>query len=104
MIRTTAEASNTRLAISAGTVPADQHLRRRVKGPLALLVCQSLKVGEGLAASLVGIAAAGLLQVTEGLLAEAAVVPACPQLQLLVQGIGQVADLECCHRTPCRIS
>jgi len=104
MIRTTAEASNTRLAISAGTVLADPLLRRGIKGPLALLVCQSLKVGEGLAASLAGIAAAGLLQVTEGLLAEAAVVPACPQLQLLVQGIGQVADLERGHRTPCRIS
>jgi hypothetical protein len=66
MIRTTAEASNTRLAISAGTVLADPLLRRGIKGPLALLVCQSLKVGEGLAASLAGIAAAGLLQVTEG--------------------------------------
>ena len=66
MMRTTAEASNTRLAISAGTVLADPLLRRGIKGPLALLVCQSLKVGEGLAASLAGIAAAGLLQVTEG--------------------------------------
>jgi hypothetical protein len=63
------EASNTRLAISAGTVLADQLLRCRVKGPLALLICQGLK-GD------------------EGLLAEAAVVAARPQLQLLVQGIG----------------
>lgn len=81
--RSGSTASKTKLAISAGTVLADQLLRRGIKGPLALLVCQSLKDGEGLAA-------------------EAAVVPACPQLQLLVQGIGQVADLECCHRSPCR--
>jgi hypothetical protein len=67
---------------------ANQLLRRGIKGPLALLVCQSLKVDEGLAAPLAGITAAGLLQVTEGLLAEAAVVAARPQLQLLVQGIG----------------
>jgi hypothetical protein len=48
---------------------ANQYLRRGIKGPLALLVCQSLKV-------------------SKGLLAEAAVVAARPQLQLLVQGIG----------------
>jgi hypothetical protein len=49
---------------------------------------QGLKVGKGLAAALAGIAATDLLQIAEGLLAEAAVVPARPQLQLLVQGIG----------------
>jgi len=58
---------------------------------------QGLKVGQGLAAALAGIAATGLLQIAEGLLAEAAVVPPGPQLQQLVQGIGQVADLERGH-------
>ena len=86
MIRTTAEASNTSLpvrsaAISADTILADQLLRCRFKVLPALLVCHGLEGCEGLAAPLTGIAPAGLLQIAEGLLAEAAVVSARPQLQ-----------------------
>ena len=66
----------------------------------APLIGQGLKIGEGLPAPLAGISPAGLLQITEGLLAQAAVVPPGPQLQQLVQGIGQVADLQCGHGQP----
>jgi hypothetical protein len=49
---------------------------------------QGLQGSQSLTPTLTGIASTGLLQITEGLLAEAAVLPARPLLQLLVQGIG----------------
>jgi len=86
------------LAISAGSVLTDQLLRRRIEALPAPLIGQTLKVGEGLPAPLAGIPSAGLLQIAERLLAQAAVVTPSPQLQQLVQGIGEVADLQRGHR------
>ena len=63
------------LAISAGSVLTDQLLRRRIEALPAPLIGQTLKVGEGLLASLAGISPAGLLQIADCLLAQAAVVP-----------------------------
>jgi hypothetical protein len=88
------------LAISAGSVLTDQLLRRRIEALTAPLIGQTLKIGEGLTAPLAGISPAGLLQIAERLLAQAAVVPPGPQLQQLVQGIGEVADLQCGHGPP----
>jgi hypothetical protein len=85
------------LVISAGSVLADQLLWRRIEVLPAPLIGQALKVGEGLTAPLAWISPAGLLQIAECLLAQAAVVPPGPQLQQLVQGIGEVADLERGH-------
>jgi hypothetical protein len=78
MIRITAEASNTRLAISARTVLADQFLRRMIKATPAVLVREGMQIGESL-------------------LAQAPMVPARSVLQELMQGIGQIADLERRH-------
>jgi hypothetical protein len=78
MIRITAEASNTRLAISAGTVQADQLLRRGIKGSPALLFRQGPQLDKRLAAPLTSIASTGILQIAECLLTEAAVMPARP--------------------------
>jgi len=97
MIRITAEASRTRLAISAGAVLADQLFWRWLKGSPALLFRHNLQVGEGLAAPFTWISPAGLLQIAEGLLTEAAVVPARPELQLLMEGVGKIADLKRSH-------
>jgi len=62
MICTTAEASSTRLAISAGPVLADQLLRCRIEALPAPLISQRLEIGKGLPASLTGIAPARLLR------------------------------------------
>jgi hypothetical protein len=75
---------------------ADQLLRCRIKGSAATFLRQSLKSGQSLTPTLTGIASTGLLQVAEGLLAEAAVVPACPLLHQLMQWIGQVTKI-CIH-------
>jgi len=52
-----------------------------------------------MAAALPWVSATGLLQITQGLLAQAAVMTTCPHLQQLMQGIGKIADLQGCHRT-----
>jgi hypothetical protein len=77
MIRTTAEASNTSLpaplsAISAGTISADQLFRAWIENRCARRKGKGLKICEGLPAPLKAIAAKGLLQITERLLAQAA--------------------------------
>jgi hypothetical protein len=81
------------LAISAGSVLTDQLLRRRIEALPAPLIGQTLKVGEGLPAPLAGIPSAGLLQIAECLLAQAAVVTPSPQLQQLMPRIGEGSDL-----------
>jgi hypothetical protein len=88
------------LAISAGSVLTDKLLRRRIEALPAPLIGQALKVGDGLTAPLAGIPSACVLQIAECLLAQAAVVLPGPQLQQLVQGIGEVADLQCGHGPP----
>jgi hypothetical protein len=90
------------LAISAGSVLADQLLRRRVEVLPAPLVGKALQFSEGLTAPLAWIPSACLLQIAECLLAQAAVVTPGPQLQQLVQGIGEVADLQRGHGSPLR--
>jgi hypothetical protein len=102
MIRTTAEASSTSLpapltAISAGTILADQLFRAGIEDRGARRKGKCLKIGEGLPATLAAIAAAGLLQITKRLLAQAAMVLAGPELQHLVQRIRKIADLKGCH-------
>jgi hypothetical protein len=84
--------------MSTGSVLADQFLRRWIKRPPALLHGQRFEVGQGLPASLAGVPAAGLLQIAEGLLAQAAVMAACAQLQQLMQWIWKVADLQGGHQ------
>jgi len=90
------------LAISAGSVLADQRLRRRVEVLPAPLIGKALQFSEGLTPPLEGISSACLLQIAERLLTQAAVVLPGPQLQQLVQGIGEVADLQRGHGSPLR--
>ena len=102
MIRTTAETSSTRFpapppAISAGTLLADQLLRTWIEDRGARRKGKGLKIGEGLPATLAAIAATGLLQITERLLAQAAMVLTGPELQHLVERIRKIADLKRCH-------
>jgi len=98
MILTTAEASSTnfaaaRLPISAGSILPDQLFRGRIERREVLLPGQSLQAGQGLEPALAGITTAGLLQIIEGLLAQAAVMPPCTQLEQLMEWIGHVPNL-----------
>jgi hypothetical protein len=92
MIRTTAEASNTRLedfseATSTLPVLADQRFRRWLKCGSTTLFCQSSQLGKSLSTPLTRIATTGLLQIHQGLLAQTAVRAPCPQLKELVQRV-----------------
>jgi hypothetical protein len=78
-----------------GAVLADQLLWRLLKGSHALLFRHDLQIGEGLAAPFAWITRAGLLQIAEVLVTEAAVMPARPELQLLREGVGKIANLKC---------
>ena len=83
MMRTTADPSKTSLearlaTISALTILADQLLRAGMKNRFACLNGQRLKIGEGLAPTLTGISAAGLLH-------------------HLMERIIQIPDLKRCH-------
>jgi hypothetical protein len=80
MIRTTAEASNTRLEIfseatSKLPVLADQRFRRWLKYSTTTLCRQS---GESPSTPLTPFATTGLLQIHEGLLAQTALRTPCP--------------------------
>ena len=92
MIRTTAEASNTRLrdfseATSTLTVLADQSFRRWRECSSAPLCGPSGQIGKSLSTPLTRIATTGLLQLHQGLLAPTAVRAPCPQLQKLMQRV-----------------
>ena len=102
MIRTTAEASNTRLrdfseATSTLPVLADQRFWRWLKCITPTLCRQSSQLGKRLSTPLTRIATTGLLQIHQGLLAQTAVSAMCPQLQEVMQRIRQVADLKGGH-------
>ena len=93
MIRTTAEASNTRLRdFSEATstllpVLADQRFWRWLKCSSTTLFRQSSQLGKRLSTPLTRIATTGLLQIHQGLLAQTAVRAPCPQLQELMQRV-----------------
>jgi hypothetical protein len=102
MIRTTAEASSTRRddslsAISTLPILADWIFRGWIKRLDSLLLGQHRQLHEGLSPPLTGITTTGLLQGAESLLAQAAPVAPGPELQDLVQRIGEIADLQGCH-------
>lgn len=102
MIRTTAEAANTKRgafnkATSTLPVLANQRFRRWLKGSTITLCRQSSQIGKSLSAPLTRIATTGFLQIHQGLLAQTAVSPTCPQLQEVMQRIRQVADLKGGH-------
>ena len=102
MIRTTAEASSTRrvgclAAISAIPILADQIFWRWIKPLASRLLGQGRQLHQGLSASLAGITATGLLQVAESLLVQAAPMAPSPELQDLVQWVGEIADLQGCY-------
>jgi hypothetical protein len=84
-------------AISAGTVLAGQLLRTCIEDSGARRKGKGLKIGEGLPATLAAIAATGLLQIIERLLAQAAMVLTGPELQHLVERIRKIAELKHCH-------
>ena len=92
MIRTTAEASKTKLgdfseATSTLPVLANQRFWRWLKCITPTLCRQSGQVGKSLSAPLTRIAPTGLLQIHQGLLAQTAVRAPCPQLQELMQRV-----------------
>ena len=84
-------------ASSAVPILADQIFRRWVKPLASRLLGQGRQLNQGLSASLAGITATGLLQVAESLLAQAAPMAPGPEVQDLVQRIGEIADLQGCH-------
>lgn len=98
MIRTTAEASSTSLAvlctaISARAILTDQFFWARLEDRSSGLKCECLEIGKRLPASLAGIASTGLLEITERLLVQAAMVLAGSELQHLVDRIRKIADV-----------
>jgi hypothetical protein len=102
MIRTTAEASNTKRGAfneATSTLPvfANQCFRRWLKGSTITLCRQSSQIGKSLSTPLTRIATTSLLQIHQGLLAQTAVSATCPQLQEVMQWIRQVADLKGGH-------
>ena len=102
MIRTTAEASNTKReafdeATSTLPVLANQRFRRWLKCSTITLCRHSGQIGKSLSTPLTRIATTGLLQIHQGLLAQTAVSATCPQLQEAMQRIRQVADLKGGH-------
>ena len=104
MMRTTAEASTTRLdvpraATSAGAVQTDQLLRGWGELDSTSLAGHQLEFLEGLAAPLARIAPAGLLEIRQGLLTQAAVMLPGSELQQLMQRIGEITDLKRRHLT-----
>jgi hypothetical protein len=91
MIRTTAEASKTRLqdfseATSTLPVLANQRFGRW-REYSTTLCCQSSQLSKSLSTPLTRIATTGLLQIHQGLLAQTAVRATCPQLQELMQRV-----------------
>jgi hypothetical protein len=74
--------------ISAGAILTNQFLWGGIKRHQVLLPGQSLKIGEGLTPTLARVTTADLLQITESLLAQAAVMPSCTQLEQLMEWIG----------------
>lgn len=102
MIRTTAEASNTKRgafnkATSTFPVLANQRFWGWLKCSTVSLCRQSSQIGKSLSTPLTRIATTGLLQIHQGLLAQTAVRSTCPQLQEVMQRIRQVADLKGGH-------
>jgi hypothetical protein len=102
MIRTTAEASNTKrgaLNEATSTLPvlANQRFRRWLKCSTITLCRQSSQIGKSLSTPLTRITTTGLLQIHQGLLAQTAVRSTCPQLQEVMQRIREVADLKGGH-------
>ena len=92
MIRTTAEASKTKLgdfseATSTLPVLANQRFWRWLKCITPTLCRQSSQLGKRLSTPLTRIATTGLLQIHQGLLAQTAVRAPCPQLQELMQRV-----------------
>ena len=103
MIRTTAEASNTKRGAfneATSTLPvfADQRFWRWLKCSTITFCRQSSQIGKSLSTPLTRIATTGFLQIHQGLLAQAAVRSTCPQLQEVMQRIRQVADLKGGHQ------
>jgi len=84
-------------ALSAIPILADQIFRGWIKRLGSLFLGQCRQLQESLPVPLTGITATGLLQVAESLLAQAAPVTPGPELQDLVQRIGEIADLQGCH-------
>ena len=102
MIRTTADASRTNrdvlaMVISAIAIHPDQRFGRRIKALCEIPIGQRLKIGQGLTPPFTGIAPTNPLQISESLLAEAAIVALCSKLQQLMQSVGAVANLEGGH-------
>ena len=102
MIRTTAEASKTKLgdfseATSTLPVLANQRFWRWLKCITPTLCRQSSQLGKRLSTPLTRIATTGLLQIHQGLLAQTAMRAPCPQLKELMQRVWQVADLKGGH-------
>lgn len=102
MIRTTAEASNTKRgafnkATSTLPVLANQRFWRWLKCSTVSLCRQSSQISKRLSTPLTRFATTGLLQIHQGLLTQTAVSSTCPQLQEVMQRIRQVADLKGGH-------
>jgi hypothetical protein len=102
MIRTTAEASNTKRgafdeAKSALPVLANQRFRRWLKCSTITFCRHSGQIGKSLSTPLTRVATTGPLQIHQGLLAQIAVSATCPQLQEVTQRIRDVADLKGGH-------
>jgi hypothetical protein len=102
MIRTTAEASNTKRgdcneATSTLPVLANQRFRRRLECSTITFCRQSSQIGKSLSTPLTRVATTGLLKIHQGLLAQTAVSATCPQLQEVMQRIREVADLKSGH-------
>jgi hypothetical protein len=103
MIRTTAEASSTNFAavrspISAGAILTNQFFWGGIKRHQVLLPGPSLKIGEGLTPTLARVTTADLLQITESLLAQTAVMLPGALLKQLMQRIWHIANLQRGHR------
>lgn len=102
MIRTTAEASNTKRgafneATSTLPVLANQRFWGWLKCSTITLCRQRSQIGKSLTTPLTRITTTGLLQIHQGLLAQTAVSATRPQLQEVMQRIRQVADLKGGH-------
>jgi hypothetical protein len=92
MIRTTADASNTRVgdfSEASSTLPvlADQRFRRWLKCSSTTHFRQGSQLGMNLSKPLTRIGTTGLLQIHQGLLAQTAVRATRPQPQELVQWV-----------------
>ena len=102
MIRTTAEASNTKRgafdeAKSALPVLANQRFRRWLKCSTITFCRHSGQIGKSLSTPLTRVATTGPLQIHQDLLAQTAVSATCSQLQEVTQRIRDVADLKGGH-------